>query len=533
MTPPAFGGAPGAKKFPDYVPPTKVHYDGAQAGDAAPAQVQAGHAGRRPRARARLRQGRPSPSARWRTTTSSSATTRCRATTARSCRRTPATCSSTSARPTAPSSTACASARRYLKPGCTIGLGNTELKFHAADEKVEIVPSRKEKLGGMVGRHVKMRELYAILEKIAPTATTVVIEGETGTGKEVVAQTIHELSPRGDGPIMVFDCGAVPDNLIESELFGHEKGSFTGAIMTRQGLFEMAARRHAVPRRARRAAARSAAQAPARARAARDPPRRLEQADQGRRAHHRRDQPQPRGRGARRALPPGSVLSPERGAACCCRRCASASTTSRCSSSTSSPRRRTTASPTAPQKVTGVSRAAMDLLHDLPVAGQRARAGQHHRARGLVRRGRADRAARSAGDGARRRGGAAAPGARAGAAAGRGGRRRRHLQGRQGALGLVASSATTSCTLLKKNKGNISHAAREADIDRKYFRKLMKKYDIEGGSTSKPTTTPTRLGSCGRRGERYPWRGYGPPMMKRCPPLSATRWPRRSIDSGV
>jgi DNA-binding NtrC family response regulator len=128
----------------------------------------------------------------------------------------------------------------YLKPGCTLGLGNSELKFHSADEKVEIVPSRKEKLGGLVGRHVKMRELYAVLEKIAPTATTVVIEGETGTGKEVVAQTIHQLSTRASGPFMVVDCGAVPDNLIESELFGHEKGSFTGAIMTRQGLFEMA-----------------------------------------------------------------------------------------------------------------------------------------------------------------------------------------------------------------------------------------------------------------------------------------------------
>src|SRR5437868_6565614 len=128
----------------------------------------------------------------------------------------------------------------YLKPGCTIGLGNSEVKFHAADEKVEILPSRKERLGRLVGRNVKMRELYTVLEKIAPTATTVVIKGETGTGKEVVAQTLHDLSPRASGPIMVFDCGAVPENLIESELFGHEKGSFTGAIMTRQGLFEMA-----------------------------------------------------------------------------------------------------------------------------------------------------------------------------------------------------------------------------------------------------------------------------------------------------
>ena len=84
-----------------------------------------------------------------------------------------------------------------------------------------------------------MREIYAIIEKIAPTNTTVIIEGETGTGKEVVAQTIHKLSARAQGPMMVFDCGAVPANLIESELFGHEKGSFTGAIMTRQGLFEM------------------------------------------------------------------------------------------------------------------------------------------------------------------------------------------------------------------------------------------------------------------------------------------------------
>jgi DNA-binding NtrC family response regulator len=128
----------------------------------------------------------------------------------------------------------------YLKPGCTVGLGQTELKFLTADEKVEIVPSRKDHCGDMVGKHARMRELYAIIEKIAPTTTTVIIEGETGTGKEVVAQTIHKLSNRSSGPVMIFDCGAVPENLLESELFGHEKGSFTGAIMTRQGIFEMA-----------------------------------------------------------------------------------------------------------------------------------------------------------------------------------------------------------------------------------------------------------------------------------------------------
>jgi transcriptional regulator with GAF, ATPase, and Fis domain len=128
----------------------------------------------------------------------------------------------------------------YLKPGCTVQLGKVELKFYFADEKVPIVPSKKTRLGSLVGRSIKMREIYGIIEKIAPTGTTIVIEGETGTGKEVVAQTIHQLSDRAKGAMMVFDCGAIPENLIESELFGHEKGSFTGAIMTRQGLFEMA-----------------------------------------------------------------------------------------------------------------------------------------------------------------------------------------------------------------------------------------------------------------------------------------------------
>jgi transcriptional regulator with GAF, ATPase, and Fis domain len=128
----------------------------------------------------------------------------------------------------------------FLKPGCTVGIGNAELKFQSTDEKVEVVPSRREHLGSAIGRHVKMRELFAVVEKIAPTGTTVVLEGETGTGKEVIAQAIHKLSQRAEGPIMVFDCGAVPKNLIESELFGHEKGSFTGAVQTRQGLFETA-----------------------------------------------------------------------------------------------------------------------------------------------------------------------------------------------------------------------------------------------------------------------------------------------------
>jgi DNA-binding NtrC family response regulator len=128
----------------------------------------------------------------------------------------------------------------YLEPGCTIGVGQSQLRFNAREEEVPVVPSRADRLGGLIGANSRMREIYTILERIAPTATTVVIEGETGTGKEVVAQTIHNLSPRRARELVVFDCGAVPPNLIESELFGHEKGSFTGAVMTRQGLFELA-----------------------------------------------------------------------------------------------------------------------------------------------------------------------------------------------------------------------------------------------------------------------------------------------------
>ncbi len=128
----------------------------------------------------------------------------------------------------------------FLKSGSIVSVGQSQLRFNALEEEVQIVPSRNDRCAGLIGGNARMREIYAIIEKIAPTATTVVIDGETGTGKEVVAQAIHSLSPRSRNDLVVFDCGAVPPNLIESELFGHEKGSFTGAMMTRQGLFEQA-----------------------------------------------------------------------------------------------------------------------------------------------------------------------------------------------------------------------------------------------------------------------------------------------------
>lgn len=128
----------------------------------------------------------------------------------------------------------------YLSPGDLIKVGNSTLEFVAFDEKIKIEPSEKEEYGLMVGKSRKMRQIFSILEKISPTHATVIIEGETGTGKDLVAQAIHEASQRKVKPFVVFDCSAIAPNLIESELFGHEKGSFTGAVKTRRGAFEEA-----------------------------------------------------------------------------------------------------------------------------------------------------------------------------------------------------------------------------------------------------------------------------------------------------
>ncbi|MFN0251163.1 MAG: sigma 54-interacting transcriptional regulator [Kofleriaceae bacterium] len=128
----------------------------------------------------------------------------------------------------------------YLRAGSVIGLGACELKFTPFEERIEILPSEKEELGEMVGKSPAMREIFGLVERIAPTDATVLIEGETGTGKDMIARTLHQLSPRAERPFIVVDCGAVAGTLIESELFGHEKGSFTGAVAARQGAFEMA-----------------------------------------------------------------------------------------------------------------------------------------------------------------------------------------------------------------------------------------------------------------------------------------------------
>ena len=127
----------------------------------------------------------------------------------------------------------------YIRSGSVIAAGAAELKFTPFEERIEILPSEKERLGPMVARSMQMREIFGLIERIAPTDATVLIEGETGTGKDMIARTLHQLSRRAEGSFIVVDCGAVAGTLIESELFGHEKGAFTGATTTRQGAFEL------------------------------------------------------------------------------------------------------------------------------------------------------------------------------------------------------------------------------------------------------------------------------------------------------
>jgi DNA-binding NtrC family response regulator len=113
---------------------------------------------------------------------------------------------------------------------------------NSATRQLDKGPSRDaaglECYGMLYGSSPAMLELYEQIERVAATEATVLIVGESGTGKELIARTIHERSARREGPFVAVNCGAIPDNLIEAELFGHERGSFTGAVQGRAGYFE-------------------------------------------------------------------------------------------------------------------------------------------------------------------------------------------------------------------------------------------------------------------------------------------------------
>jgi DNA-binding NtrC family response regulator len=129
----------------------------------------------------------------------------------------------------------------YITPGAQIALGATRLRFEPLGDSVEIELSDSDRFGSMIGRSVKMRELFARLEKLARSDATVLVTGETGVGKELVAEALHDHSPREKGAFVVLVCGAIPPNLIESELFGYRRGAFTDARGNKDGLFRSAA----------------------------------------------------------------------------------------------------------------------------------------------------------------------------------------------------------------------------------------------------------------------------------------------------
>jgi two-component system response regulator HydG len=128
----------------------------------------------------------------------------------------------------------------YLHGGELVRMGSTTLGVVRGSVPPSPPAPTITCFGRMLGASLEMRRLYPLCERLAAASVPVIIEGETGTGKEVFAESLHERGPRASAPFVVFDCTAVAPNLVESELFGHERGAFTGAVGTRKGVFEQA-----------------------------------------------------------------------------------------------------------------------------------------------------------------------------------------------------------------------------------------------------------------------------------------------------
>lgn len=127
-----------------------------------------------------------------------------------------------------------------IPPGATLKLGRSVLRVQPHAEALDLPPSRSHRFGDLVGRSLAMRQVFAVLEHAAASDVTVLVEGETGTGKELAARALHEASDRRRGPFVAVDCGALPESLLDSELFGHVRGAFTGATADRKGAFARA-----------------------------------------------------------------------------------------------------------------------------------------------------------------------------------------------------------------------------------------------------------------------------------------------------
>jgi transcriptional regulator with GAF, ATPase, and Fis domain len=131
--------------------------------------------------------------------------------------------------------------RSYIRSGAIVRIGGTSLSVAIRDDEIEHPLAPQGRFGELIGESPAMRRLYPLLARCAQSTATVLIHGETGTGKELVAEAIHSASPRRTGPFVVVDCSALPRELAESELFGHVRGAFTGADFARDGAFADAA----------------------------------------------------------------------------------------------------------------------------------------------------------------------------------------------------------------------------------------------------------------------------------------------------
>ncbi len=130
-------------------------------------------------------------------------------------------------------------AEAIVPVGATVEVGRSVLRVRLVTDP-QLPPSEREELAGLVGRSTQTRRVFALVEKLGPADGTVLVTGESGAGKDAVSRALHQLSPRAAQPLVVFECAAASANLIESTLFGHVRGAFTGAERDRQGLVETA-----------------------------------------------------------------------------------------------------------------------------------------------------------------------------------------------------------------------------------------------------------------------------------------------------
>jgi len=128
----------------------------------------------------------------------------------------------------------------FIAPGSTIQIGKSAIVFDPLDESVSVPLWHENRLHGLIGGSAAMRHMFDLINRFAQSDATVLIQGETGAGKEGVADAIHQCSPRRDGPFVVLDCSAIPEQLFEDQIFGHEQGAFTGAGKATIGVFEAA-----------------------------------------------------------------------------------------------------------------------------------------------------------------------------------------------------------------------------------------------------------------------------------------------------